>query len=518
MKFNSLFRKTFVLILLNFIQSYAQAPAIEWQKTLGGTSTDHPYCIRATPDGGYITVGTTASNNGDVTTNHGFFDLWIVKLTSEGNIVWQKTYGGDDDERANSIECTTDGGYIVAGYTDSHNGDITLSYGVHDFWILKLDSFGNIEWEKTEGGTYYEQASSVKETPDGGFIVAGYTESDTGNFSGNHGDSDFLVVKLSPSGNVEWRKMYGGSLWERANDIQCTNDGGYIVTGYAESLDGDVVITNGNDDFWVVKLNVLGAIQWEKSYGGSELEIAHNIQLTNDGGYIVGGVSTSNNGDVAENFGGYDYWILKLDAFGAIEWKKVLGGVGDDFFTSLKTTNDNGCIVSGYTINSNIEGNYGPNQRDWWIVRLSSTGTLIWQKVIGGSNDDRMEDVDLTNDGGYIMTGYTESTDGDVTGFQGFSDYWVVKLAPENLANDIFTQNSNISLFPNPTKEKITIKISSFKPSQEISIYDISGKTIYFQKLEGLKTTINTSYFQKGVYFLNLLDGSKTTTEKFIVE
>lgn len=518
MKFNSLFRKTFVLILLNFMQSYAQVPVIEWQKTFGGSGTDRAFSVRATLDGGYIVAGTTASINGDVTLNQGYYDLWIVKLDADGNFVWQKTYGGSDDDRANMIECTVDGGYIVAGYSSSYDGDIGLNYGVHDFWILKLDQLGNIQWEKNVGGTYYEQASSIKETPDGGFIVAGFTESNTGNFSGNHGESDFLVVKLSSSGYVEWRKMYGGSLWERANDIQCTPDGGYIVTGYAESIDGDLTTTNGNDDFWVVKLDALGVIQWERAYGGTELEIAHAIQLTNDGGYIVGGISTSNNGDVGEDFGGYDYWIIKIDAFGVIEWSKVLGGAGDDILTSLKATSDNGCIISGYSKNSDIPGNYGQDQSDWWIVRLSGAGNLLWQKVIGGSESDKMEDVALANDGSYILSGSTNSSDGDVTSFQGYSDSWVVKLTATNLTNNSFAQNLNISIFPNPTKEKITLKLDYFHPSQEISISNILGKTIYNQKLNGLTTTINTSNFQKGIYFLNLVDGIQKTTRKFIID
>jgi hypothetical protein len=174
MKF--IYKARITVLLSFFMVGYigAQVPAIEWQKTFGGSGTDTAFSVRATSDGGYIAAGTTGSSNGDVTLNQGYYDLWIVKLDVDGTIAWQKTYGGSEDDRANMIECTTDGGYIVAGYSNSYDGDIGLNYGVHDFWILKLDEFGSIQWEKTEGGTYYEQASSIKETPDGGFIVAGF--------------------------------------------------------------------------------------------------------------------------------------------------------------------------------------------------------------------------------------------------------------------------------------------------------------------------------------------------------
>ncbi|MBN1324520.1 MAG: hypothetical protein JW986_11075, partial [Methanotrichaceae archaeon] len=407
---------------------------LEWQECLGGSGGDWAYSIQQTTDGGYIVAGYTDSNDDDVSGNHGNYDFWVIKLSSNGALEWQKCLGGSYEEWAYSIQQTTDGGYIVAGYTWSNDGDVSGNHGGYedDFWVVKLSPTGALEWQKCLGGSYGDSARSIQQTADGGYIVAGVTASNDGDVSGNHGGSDYWVIKLSSSGTLEWQKCLGGSNYDDAYSIQQTTDGGYIVAGYTESNDGDVSGNHGGYDSWVVKLSSSGALEWQKCLGGSESEWAFSIQQTTDGGYTVAGCTGSNDGDVSGNHGGiYDSWVVKLSSSGALEWQKCLGGCESERAFSIQQTTDGGYIVAGETssYDDDVSGNHGGS--DYWVVKLSSTGSLEWQKCLGGSYGDSASSIQQTTDVGYIVAGETTSYDGDVSGFHGGSDYWVVKLAPE---------------------------------------------------------------------------------------
>jgi len=285
---------------------------IQWQKYLGGSDGDGAFSIQQTSDGGYIVAGVAYSNDGDVSGNHGDSDYWIVKLDETGNIQWQKCLGGSREDVAKSIQQTSDGGYIVAGITPSNDGDVSGNHGSADYWIVKLDETGKIQWQKCLGGSDGDGAFSIQQTSDGGYIVAGVAYSNDGDVSGNHGDSDYWIVKLDETGKIQWQKCLGGSSYDEAYSIQQTSDGGYIVAGYTYSNDGDVSGNHGDFDYWIVKLDETGNIQWQKCFGGSSYDYAQSIQQTSDGGYIVAGWTESNDGDVSGNHGNSDYWIVKL--------------------------------------------------------------------------------------------------------------------------------------------------------------------------------------------------------------
>ena len=210
---------TFITVLLALIlfngvnnKSHAQAPAIEWQKCLGGTADDFANSIQQTSDGGFIVAGETRSNDGDVSGNHGKSDAWVVKLNSLGDILWKKCLGGTGNDYARSIQQISDGGFILTGYTNSNNGDVSGNNGYYDAWVVKLNSSGDILWQKCLGGTYDDYARSIQQTSDTGFILAGYTFSNDGDVSGNHGFSDAWVVKLNSSGDIIWQKCFGGTM------------------------------------------------------------------------------------------------------------------------------------------------------------------------------------------------------------------------------------------------------------------------------------------------------------------
>jgi hypothetical protein len=396
---------------------------IQWQRSLGGSDEDLPNSIQQTNDGGFIVAGYSFSNDGDVSGNHGDQDYWIVKLTNIGTIEWQKSLGGSGYDAAQSIRQTTDGGYIVAGISFSNDGDVSGNHGFLDCWVVKLSSIGAIEWQKSLGGSSGELGNSIQQTSDGGYVVAGWSSSNDGDVSGNHNSQDCWVVKLSSIGAIEWQKSLGGSGYDGANYIQQTSDGGYVVAGWSQSNDYDVSGNHGGEDYWIVKLTNTGTIEWQKSLGGSVRDISVDIDQTNDGGYIVGGFSESNDGDVSGNHGSLDCWVVKLSSIGAIEWQKSLGGSSTDRGGSIQQTNDGGYVVAGFSASNDgdVLGNYG--DADCWVVKLTNIGTIEWQKSLGGSAYDAANYIQHMSDGGYVVAGYSQSNDYDVSGNHGNYDY-----------------------------------------------------------------------------------------------
>ncbi|MFH2143681.1 MAG: T9SS type A sorting domain-containing protein [Bacteroidota bacterium] len=290
--------------------------ALQWQKCLGGTNEDNARYIQQTSDGGFVVAGCSFSNDGDVSGNHGSYDYWVVKLDSTGDVQWQKCLGGTDYDWAYSIQQTSDGGFIVAGWSESNDGNVSGNQGDRDFWIVRLNSTGDVQWQKCLGGTSYDYAYSIQQTSDGGYIVAGYSFSNDGDVSGNHSTStpDSWVVRLNSTGDVQWQKCLGGAGSDNAYSIQQTSDGGFIVAGLSASNDGDVSENHGNSDSWVVKLNSTGDVQWQKCLGGTSSDYAYSIQKTSDSGFIIAGYSNSNDGDVSGNHGSYDFWVVKLSS------------------------------------------------------------------------------------------------------------------------------------------------------------------------------------------------------------
>ena len=288
--------------------------SVQWQRCLGGNNWDEAYDIHEVPGGGFIVAGYTLSpnDNGDVSGNHGGSDAWVARLDSNGMIVWARCLGGTGGDSAHDVQPVTDGGFIVAGFTASADGDVTGNHGGGDAWIVKLDSAGIIQWQRCYGGSAGDNAFRVRQTSDGGYIFTGSAASTDGDVTGNHGGDDAWVVKLDSAGTIQWQKALGGSAGDYGFDIQQIPDGGYVVASRTESNNGDVSGNHGGTDIWVVKLDNSGTIQWYLTLGGSGWEIPGSIEQTTNGNYILGGISFSTDGDVVGNHGGlYDLWVVK---------------------------------------------------------------------------------------------------------------------------------------------------------------------------------------------------------------
>ncbi len=375
---------------------------------------------------GSTNVEIKAGKTTNVVVNISFKSETSNGAAAESRIIWQKVLGGTDVDEARSIQETSDGGYIVAGYTWSNDEDVIGNHGNYDAWVVKLDRDGNVIWKKALGGSGSDEAYSVQQTTDEGYIVAGYTNSSDGDVSGNHGGYDAWVVKLSNTGDIVWQKTLGGSNNDGAYSIQQTSDGGYIVAGYTSSNDGDVSGSRKGEDLWVVKLNKDGDIAWEKAIEKFGDDEAQSVQQTSDGGYIVVGYTVSSGEDLHKS--GKVYWVIKFDSSGNTLWKKEFGGTNDDIAQSVQQTSDGGYIVAGYTWSNigDVSGNHGG--WDYWVIKLDENGNLVWQVPLGGSDYDYAYSVQQTSDGGYIVAGQAKSNDKDVSRNHGGYDAWVVKL------------------------------------------------------------------------------------------
>ena len=435
-----------------------------WQKCLGGSDYDDAAYVevtanilRQTSDGGYVVTGTTYSNDGDVSGNHsGDADMWVAKLDNTGNLQWQKCLGGTNDDYGNAVQQTTDGGYIVAGYCYSNDGDVTGNHGLYDYWIVKLSSSGAILWKKCFGGSDEDYAEAIQQTSDGGYIVAGYTWSNDGDVTGNHGLTDNWVIKIDSSGILQWQKCLGGGGNERAVGVQQTSDGGYLINGWTGSSGGDVNGNHGSDDCWIVKLNNAGILQWQKCLGSTTGEGAYSIEATSDGGYIIAASSYGNNGDVNGNHGNSDIWVVKVDNIGTLQWQKSLGGTGDDFgFSALQTA-----------------------------------------------------------DGGYIVAGVSESNDGDVTGNHGSQDAWVVKLTfPVGMEQ--LNISSSFNVYPNPVTNILDLKTSD-NSLKNLSIHNLLGEEIMNENFSLQTYSVNVSWVPNGIYIAEITNGKNIVRKKFV--
>ena len=412
---------------------HAIPPVItQFNKVYGGSEGDYAVSVTRSTDGGYVFAGVTNSNDGDVSSNHGgniVHDAWVVKLNKEGKIIWEKALGGSEDEQAYCIIPAPGGGYVIAGATQSNDGDVSGNHGSDDFWVVRLNENGDIVWQKSMGGSGGDYATSIISTSDGRYIIVGATQSNDGDVTGFHGNADAWVVKLDKDGNLLWQIALGGTNTEYFQAITETQEGSYVMAGLTLSNDGDVTGLHGRDDAWVVKLTKDGQLVWQKTLGGSGEEIINSIVITSDNGFVSGGFTNSNDGDVSGHQGGGDAWVVKLDTDGNILWQKALGGSMGENANSVITTSDGGYIMAGSTnsndgdVTGDLEGRLVTNA---WIVKLDKDGNKQWQKLLGGSDIDIAFSVITSVYGGYVMPGLTVSNNADVSGNHGSTDAWVV--------------------------------------------------------------------------------------------
>ncbi|MDX9750173.1 MAG: T9SS type A sorting domain-containing protein [Flavobacteriales bacterium] len=502
-----------------------QAPPIEWQRCLGGSAADQGTAIELTADGGFIVVGSSGSADGDLTANHGGSDLWIVKLDSGGNIVWQRNLGGSGNDAGRSVQETLDGGYIVAGNTTSNDGDVLGHHGgpdPYDAWVVKLDSLGELQWQRCLGGLSNDWGQDIRPTTDGGYVLLGSTLSNGGDVSGNHGGFDIWVVKLDAGGAIEWQRCLGGSGNDSGRAIRQTTDGGYVLVGNTSSNDGDVSGLHGGSDVWVVKLDPAGEPQWQRCLGGSALDIGLAMELAPDGGYIVAGRTGSDDGDVTGFHGGGDGWAVKLDPSGVLEWQLCVGGSDLEELFAVDVLAD-GYVLAGITYSNDGDVTDHQGAMDIWVVRLQADGSMAWQRTLGGTGNDIGLSVRALVDGGMAVAGGTVSADGDVTCHIGGGDLWLVKLGAEHTAiADLPGSTARFAIHPNPTRGELIASISTPVHAEVgLHLFDVASRplrTLYrgWMPAGGRELRFSIEDLPAGIYFLRAEVGGRSTTQKVV--
>ncbi|WP_284653527.1 T9SS type A sorting domain-containing protein [Flavobacterium terrisoli] len=504
-----------ITLLINSVYTNAQ-PTLQWQKALGGTGEESANSIIQTADGGYIVAGNTLSTDGNVTGNHGGEDYWVVKLSSTGTIQWQKTLGGSNDDIAKGIVQTADGGYVVAGYSGSNDGDVTGNHGEYDYWIVKLNSTGVIQWQKSLGGIENDIANGVTQTADGGLLICGITYSYDGDITLNNGYGDCWIVKLNSAGVLQWQKSIGGTDSDEGMSIKQTADGGIIVAATTFSNDFDVSGNHGEWDFWVAKLNATGTIQWQNTLGGTLEDEAATVIQTNDGGYAVVGTvltTTPNTGNIVGAHGDNDYWVVKLNSAGVLQWQKPLGGTSYDYGFGVVETIDGGLVVAGSSQSTNGNSDLSNDMNgNYWLVKLNSAGAIQWQKNYGGTEFDRAHCIIKTADNGLAVAGFAFSNNEDVSGNHGESDYWIVKLSADPLGTADFN-NNEIKLYPNPVSDVLQIQEMN-EPITAIKIIDLTGKTVLQQSTN--TQMVNVEMLSNGMYVLEVYSAMGKCAYKFV--
>jgi hypothetical protein len=430
----------------NTVGAFSVPPQTEWNKTYGGTGGDYAYALVQTADGGYALAGSTTSFGA------GGGDAWLVKTDASGNMQWNKTYGGPNNDWAYALVQTSDGGYALAGWTASFGA------GFYDCWLVKTDASGNMQWNKTYGGTLQDGAYALVQTADGGYALAGETQFFVPN------QLDFWLIKTDANGNALWNKTYGGTGGDYAYALVQTADGGYALAGGTNSYGA------GNGDAWLVKTDSSGNMQWNKAYGGTGWDEAYALVQTGDSGYALAGYTTS------FAIGYFDFWLVKTDANGNALWNKTYGTMGSDKAQALVQTTDGGYALAGWEGFSNES--FGAGVFDFWLVKTDSSGNMQWNKAYGGTGWDEAYALVQTGDSGYALAGYTNSSGADLY------DFWLVKLGPEVGFHDIASTNVASSK---------TVVGQGFSATISVTVANQGGYTETFNTTAYANTTIIAS-------------------------
>jgi hypothetical protein len=537
--------KKFLLLIYIAVFSFnafAQNPLVkQWDKRFGGKQDERLSCFQQTRDGGYILGGWSVSDSSGNKTTHnwnpnGFSnDYWIVKLNATGHKQWEKDFGGTFADELTAILQTHDGGYIFAGYSQSDSsGDKTqnLCPGTinnSDYWIIKADSLGNKQWDKDYGGPDVDYLTSIYPTKDGGYILGGASYSGIGcdKSESTWGSFDYWIVKIDSLGNKQWDKNFGGTGAEDFSTIAQTVDGGYILGGSSQSdSTGDKtqnIWGTWKYDFWIVKTDSIGNKQWDRDFGGIEEDALATLFQTADNGYILGGGSESGiNGDKTQNtWGSHDYWVLKIDSLGNKEWDKDFGGNSSDYLISISQTIDGRYLLTGIS-NSIISGdktenNFSGSDGQIWTIKTDSLWNKLWDKTILKYGDDIMGLGAQTTDGCYAFVTFT---DGGIGGYKSqkpfwdngrpSDDYWIIKFCDSTLTTNSPTltlpEGDGIFVSPNPANDFVNISFTTAEKNLQIELVDLFGRKVFDSSIFNLQSSmkIDIQNLPQGIYILEI--------------
>lgn len=521
-------------LFILFMVSLAFSQEILWEKTLGGNKSEYLHDIKPTPDFGFILAGSSLSDKSGnkAESKQGDLDYFIWKMDENGNEEWQRSLGGSGSDHLYCVNLTREGGYILGGSSNSpKSGDkLNENLGLDDFWVIKLNPAGEEEWQFTLGGKGMDILLSIQQTQDKGFILGGTSDSSMGQNADENpyqkseqsrGSMDFWVVKISEQGDLEWQRTIGGKYYDVLRSIQQTQDEGYILGGYSNSkASGEKSEDNqGEGDFWIVKLDKEGNIQWDRTMGGDKDDSFFTLRITKDNGFLVGGSSNSGISEQkqVENTKGTDWWILKLDEQGEIQWQKTYDISEHDILVDITQTIDDAYLLSGYA-KAEKYNEQAENEgiEDYVVVKIDIEGKELWRQAIGGKGSDRLQGTIKSRDGAYILAGTSDSgadRDKDAKN-QGREDYWIVKLLDKD--TKLQTDVQKLELYPNPAEDYVNILVHEDFKEADLQIYDMFGALIYEQKVKQKITPLNVQQLHTGSYIVKIVIEDSNYSNKLL--
>lgn len=535
---------------LMLITTISNAQDILWEKSYGGKHAEYLYDVQPTADYGFILAGSSISGktgNKDAA-NKGDLDYWIWKMNEKGDLDWQKSFGGSGVDLLQSIRLTSDGGYILAGTSDSKKGldKKEDAKGQEDFWIIKLDAKGNELWQKTIGGTGQEKLHSIIQTTDGGYLIGGSSSSYKsrnssdgttdlfGKSENTRGNLDYWVVKLKEDGTIEWQKTIGGKYFDELKSVVVLSNGNYLLGGYSNSpISGDKMEDCfGLGDYWLVQLDKDGVLVWQQTLGGNLDDNLFSAFATKDGGFIVGGNSNSGstNTKTKTSEKGSDFWVVKFDKTNSIEWQENYNYGEKDVLTSIIENEDGTFLIGGYAQSEvrsqqseigNKASLKGKNDKDgindYIALKINAKGEEIWSQTVGSKGDEVMKKLLETRDGGYLLAGTSFSKTGfskDRKVVKGGNDFWVVKLKDKDKPEK---ERLLLEAFPNPAQTFTNVVIGYEYSSGTATLYDLNGRQLQSFTLDGNRTLpIEMSSYPTGIYIVEVQSNLEKHSIKII--
>lgn len=521
---------------------FSNAQDILWEKSYGGKHAEYLFDAQPTADYGFILAGSSISgktgNKEDA--NKGDLDYWLWKMDEKGDLDWQKSFGGSGVDMLKSIRLTSDGGFILAGISNSNKGldKKEDAKGQDDFWIIKLDAKGNELWQQTIGGSGQEKLQTICQTRDGGYVIGGTSASYKtrkddkgvldvfGKTEDTRGNLDYWIVKLKKDGKIEWQKTLGGIYVDELKDLLVLPNGNILAGGYSNSpQSGDKTQDNyGMGDFWLVELSNEGQLLWQQTLGAEADDNLFAIELTSDGGFMVGGNSNSASSNMKSKASknGSDFWILKFDTDKVLQWQETYDYGTRDVLTSIVENKDGSFLIGGYaqseqTNETTSKFKKGDKEgiNDYIALKIKANGEEIWTQTAGSKGEEVMKKLFETRDGGYLLAGTSNGTASkDKNSTIGGADFWVVKLKdntkPEN-------EKVPIEAIPNPAVTFTNVIIGFEYESGTANLYDISGRLLQTYTLDGSRTLpVEMTNYPTGMYIVELVTDKEKNSVKIL--
>lgn len=513
-----------------------QSQDILWEKSYGGKYAEYLSDVIPTPDYGFILAGSSLSKKTGTKTddNRGNLDYWIWKMDEKGEFNWQKTFGGSGLDMLQKIALTSDGGFILAGTSTSEKDFDKLepSRGQDDFWIIKLNATGVEEWQKTIGGDAQEKLQSILKDKDGGYILAGSSASGISGEKSekSFGNLDYWIVKLDSKGSIVWQKTYGGMYLDELRSIELTNDGGLLIGGYSNSpISGNKTEDNlGDGDYWILKTDNVGNIEWQKTIGGDKDDQLAVVTQTYDKKFVIGGSSNSGSSKSKSkgNQSGTDFWVLKLDESGEILWQETYNFGKVDILNSLIENEDHTLLLGGFAqgeikenmaskaIKTDVREKVKSGTDDYIVLKISEKGESLWDKTVGGDGEDILKKAVETRDGGYLLAGTSKGkASKDRNSVIGSNDFWLVKLKDKNKPKE---ERKPVEAVPNPATDFTNIIIGYEYAKGTATLVDLAGHVLQQFPIKERTIPIDLQSYPEGVYIVNIKTDVQNSGVKII--